>query len=706
MVFWSIDTRETKKLYLYTHQKIIAKMNSTKAKERILFLTNLLNFHNHNYYVKNSSEISDREYDMLLKELESLELEFPQFADSNSPSQRVGSDITKNFQQAEHHFPMLSLSNTYSEGELKDFDNRVKKLLEGENYRYVCELKYDGLAISLLYEEGRLVRAVTRGDGKVGDDVTANVKTIKSIPLILNGDFPENFEIRGEIFMPKSDFAELNIIRVSDGDSPFANPRNAAAGSLKLQDPKEVDKRRLDCFLYYLSGEELPYPTHYENLMAAKRWGFKVPDFISKSDSIEEVFEMISYWNSHRDELNFEIDGIVIKVDSIEQQDSLGFTAKSPRWAIAYKFAAEQALTPLLSVDFQVGRTGAVTPVANLKPVQLSGTVVKRASLHNADIIAGLDLHYGDFVYVEKGGEIIPKIISVKKDLRPENAREVTFVSNCPECGSELIRQEGEAAFYCPNENSCPPQIKGKIEYFISRKAMNIDSLGGGTVELLYDNGVIKTPADLYDLRYEDILGLEKIIPAEEGKKEKRISLREKSADNIIKAVEDSKKIPFERVLFALGIRYVGETVAKIVARHFKTIENLQASDFETLKEVDEIGEKIAYSIIEYFSEQRNIEQINRLKKAGLQMEIAPEELVGDLLSGKTIVVSGVFEKYDRKTLKSLIEKEGGKNSGSISKKTSFVLAGDNMGPAKYEKANSLNIPIVSEDQFLKMIGK
>ena len=663
------------------------------VKEKIDQLRADLHRHNYNYYVLNAPEISDKEFDDRMRELQELEKEHPEYQDDNSPTMRVGSDLNKNFTQVAHKYPMLSLGNTYSESEVTDFYDRVKKALN-EDFEICCELKYDGTSISLTYENGKLVRAVTRGDGEKGDDVTDNVKTIRTIPLVLHGSYPESFEIRGEILMPWEVFEELNLEKEAREEPLFANPRNAASGTLKLQNSAIVASRKLDAYLYYLLGEELPCDGHYENLQAAAGWGFKTSEHMKKAHSLEEVFEYIRYWDTERNNLPVATDGIVLKVNSMRQQKNLGFTAKSPRWAIAYKFQAERALTRLNKVTYQVGRTGAVTPVANLDPVQLSGTIVKRASLHNADIIEGLDLHIGDMVYVEKGGEIIPKITGVDKDARSMLIGEkVKFITHCPECGSKLIRYEGEAAHYCPNETSCPPQIKGKIEHFISRKAMNIDGLGPETVDMFYRLGLIKNTADLYQLTVDDIKNLDR--------------MGEKSAENIIKGIEASKEVPFERVLFALGIRFVGETVAKKIAKSFNDIDELENANLEKLINIDEIGEKIAQSILTYFANPLNRELIERLKSTGLQLYRREEDLSGytDKLAGQSIVISGVFTHHSRDEYKELIEKNGGKNVGSISAKTSFILAGENMGPAKLEKAHKLGIKLMSEDEFLTLIS-
>lgn len=663
--------------------------------ERIIELRELLHKYNNLYYVQNAPVISDIEFDQLMHELIDLEEKHPELYDANSPTQRVGSDLSKGFEQAEHRYPMLSLDNTYNEQEVRDFFQRVSGLLN-EPFEICCELKYDGLSISLIYEDGKLVQAVTRGDGVKGDIVTDNVRTIKSVPLVLQkGSYPRNFEIRGEVLMPWTSFERLNAERERQEEPLFANPRNAASGTLKLQNPQEVSRRQLDSYLYYLLGEQLPCDGHYENMMEAQKWGFKVSDHMKKCTTIDEVLDYINYWDTERKNLPVATDGIVLKVNSLRQQRNLGFKAKSPRWAIAYKFQAERQLTRLNSVSYQVGRTGAVTPVANLDPVQLSGTIVKRATLHNADIIKGLDLHVGDMVYVEKGGEIIPKITGVDLDSRSLLMGDpVKFADVCPECGTKLIRYEGEAAYYCPNAISCPPQIKGRIEHFVSRKAMNIDGLGTETIDLFYQAGLIKDIADLYTLKAMDICRLE--------------GLGEKSAVSIVHGIEDSKKVPFERVLFAIGIRFVGETVAKILARAFKSMEALENASMEQLTAVNEIGTKIAQSIVSFFADERSRALVNRLKEFGLQMELAQEEQEGgsDLLKDKIIVISGVFNHHSRDEYKALIERHGGKNSGSISAKTSFVLAGDNMGPAKREKAQELGVRLVSENEFLEMINE
>lgn len=663
-------------------------------KEQINTLRADLHRHNYNYYVLNAPEISDKEFDDRMRELQDLEQAHPEYKDDNSPTMRVGSDLNKNFTQVPHKYPMLSLGNTYSESEVTDFYQRVKKALN-EDFEICCEMKYDGTSISLTYEDGKLVRAVTRGDGEKGDDVTDNVKTIRTIPLILHGDnYPQAFEIRGEILMPWSVFEELNREKEAREEPLFANPRNAASGTLKLQNSSIVASRKLDAYLYYLLGENLPCDGHYENLQEAAGWGFKISNAMRKCHTLEEIFDYINYWDVERKNLPVATDGIVLKVNSLKQQKNLGFTAKSPRWAIAYKFQAERALTRLNRVTYQVGRTGAVTPVANLDPVQLSGTIVKRASLHNADIIEGLDLHIGDMVYVEKGGEIIPKITGVDTDARSFLIGEkVNFITDCPECGSKLVRYEGEAAHYCPNETACPPQIKGKIEHFISRRAMNIDGLGPETVDLFFRLGLIQNTADLYQLSAADIKGLDR--------------MGEKSAENIITGIAKSKEVPFERVIFALGIRFVGETVAKKIAKAFKNIEELENADLETLINIDEIGEKIAQSILNYFSNESNRTLVKRLKEAGLQLYRTEEDLSGhtDKLAGQSIVISGVFTHHSRDEYKDLIEKHGGKNVGSISAKTSFILAGENMGPTKLEKASKLGVKIMNEEEFLSLIS-
>ena len=662
------------------------------VKEQIEALRKELEQHNYNYYVLSAPVISDQEFDAKMKSLQELEAAHPEFYDANSPTQRVGSDLTKDFVQVTHRYPMLSLGNTYSEEDVRDFYERVARSLN-EPFEIVAELKYDGTSISLTYEKGELTRAVTRGDGTKGDDVTANVRTIRSIPLRLHGsDYPDVVEIRGEILLPWAEFDRLNKEREEQEEPLFANPRNAASGTLKQQNPAIVAARKLDAYLYYVLGEDLPSDTHYGNLEAARRWGLKISDAIQVCHSLEDIYAYIHKWDAGRHNLPVATDGIVLKVNSLSQQRYLGFTAKNPRWAIAYKFQAERAETRLNSVSFQVGRTGAVTPVANLEPVLLAGTIVKRASLHNADIIAGLDLHIGDEVYVEKGGEIIPKIVGVNKEARTFLLGDkVRFITRCPECGTPLVRTEGEAAYYCPNDSGCPPQIKGKIEHFVTRKAMNIN-MGPETVEDLYEAGLIKNAADLYELKINDLLHLERWA--------------EKSARNLLESLRQSKQVPFERVLYALGIRYAGETVAKRLVQAFHTMDKLEKASWEELIAVDEIGERIARSVMDYFADERNRELVERLKNYGLQMEISEEALANrsERLKGLTIVISGTFSQHSREEYKSLIEKHGGKNSGSVSGKTDYILAGENMGPAKLEKAAKLGVKIIHEDEFLKLI--
>ena len=662
--------------------------------EKIERLRRELDEHNYNYYVLSAPTISDFEFDKMMKELQELEAAHPEFADPDSPTRRVGSDLSKEFEQVVHKYPMLSLGNTYSEDEVKDFYERIARDLN-EPFEIVAELKYDGTSISLTYEDGRLVRAVTRGDGTRGDDVTANVKTIRSVPLKLMGDrYPATFEIRGEILLPWAEFDRLNKEREEQEEPLFANPRNAASGTLKQQNPAVVAARKLDAYFYYLLGEELPAETHFDNLEAARSWGFKIPNVIRVCNSLEDIYDYIAYWDVERKNLPVATDGIVLKVNSLRQQRNLGFTAKSPRWAIAYKFQAERAVTRLNSVSFQVGRTGAVTPVANLEPVLLAGTTVKRASLHNADIIEGLDLHLGDKVFVEKGGEIIPKIVGVDVEARGLLVGDkVRFIRSCPECGTPLMRPEGEAAHYCPNEAGCPPQIKGKIEHFVTRRAMNIN-MGPETVEDLYEAGYIKDTADLYTLEIADLLRLERWA--------------DKSARNLMASLEESKQVPFERVLYGLGIRFVGETVAKRLVSAFHSMEQLEQASFEDLTAVDEIGERIARSIIAYFADERNRTLVNRLKEYGLQMSVAEEKLANrsEKLKGLSIVISGTFAKHSRDEYKAMIEQHGGKNSGSVSGKTDYILAGDNMGPAKLEKAAKLGVKIINEDEFLNMIAE
>ena len=662
-------------------------------KERIEQLRRELHEHNHRYYVLNQPTISDQDFDFLMHELQDLEARHPEMADPNSPTQRVGSDLQTGFRQVAHRYPMLSLANTYSEQDVREWYESVKKGLAGEDFEVCCEMKYDGLSISLTYVDGHLTQAVTRGDGVHGDDVTQNVRTIRAIPLVLPGTgYPREFEIRGEILMPWSSFERLNAEREAAEEPLFANPRNAASGTLKSLDSRVVAQRGLDAYLYYLLGEDLPADGHFENLAAACSWGFKISEGMRKTKTIEEILDFINYWDKQRKNLPVATDGIVLKVNSLRQQRSLGYTAKSPRWAIAYKFKAERESTRLLEVTFQVGRTGAVTPVANMEPVQLAGTTVKRATLNNEDFIRSFDLHIGDMVYVEKGGEIIPKIVGVNIDERPIICQPVQFIKRCPECGTPLVRYEGEAAWYCPNDTGCPPQIKGRIEHFIARKAMNIDSLGPETVNEYYQRRLIHNVADLYTIDVQQING--------DGS-------RTKSAQRIVNGIQKSKEVPFERVVFALGIRFVGETSAKLLARHFKNIDALMNASLEELQEVEGIGEIMAKSIITYFHNPDNLAIINRLRDYGLQMALSESQttMMSDRLAGQSIVISGVFAHHSRDEYKLLIEQHGGKNVGSISAKTSFILAGENMGPSKLEKANKLGIRIVSEDEFLEMIG-
>ena len=662
-------------------------------KERIVELRQQLHQHNIHYYVENQPVISDQDFDYMMHELESLEKAHPEMYDPNSPTQRVGSDLMGGFQSVAHRYPMLSLANTYNQQEVADWYDSVKRGLEGEDFEVCCEMKYDGLSISLTYEDGRLVRAVTRGDGVRGDDVTANVRTIRSIPLVLTGSaYPASFEIRGEILMPWDVFNHLNAEREKAEEPLFANPRNAASGTLKSLSSALVASRQLDAYLYYIIGEELPSTGHYENLEKASQWGFKISKGMKKVHSLDEIYDFIDYWDTERKNLPVATDGIVLKVNSLRQQRALGFTAKSPRWAIAYKFKAERERTRLINVTFQVGRTGAVTPVANMEPVQLAGTTVKRATLNNEDFIRSFDLHIGDYVYVEKGGEIIPKIVGVDLDSRQADATRVEFIKCCPECGTPLVRYEGEAVHYCPNDDGCPPQIKGRIEHFISRRAMNIDSLGPETIDEYYRRGIIKNIADLYDIDVQQING--------DGS-------REKSARKIVESIAASREVPFERVVFALGIRLVGETSAKTLARHFKDIDRLQAATLDELTHIDGIGEIMAKSVISYFQNDENATIVRRLKDYGLRMSLSEEQLAGhtDRLKGLTIVISGIFQRHSRDEYKTLIEQHGGKNTGSISAKTSYLLAGDNMGPAKLQKAEKLGVKIINEQQFLEMIG-
>lgn len=664
-------------------------------KERILYLREQLHEHNYKYYVLNQPDISDQEFDFLMHELQDLEAKHPELYDANSPTQRVGSDLNQNFTQVAHKYPMLSLANTYNEQDVADWYESVSRGLAGEPFEVCCEMKYDGLSISLTYVDGKLVSGVTRGDGVHGDDVTANVKTIRCIPLVLKEGtgYPKEFEIRGEILLPWKVFEQLNAEREAAEEPLFANPRNAASGTLKSQNSKLVASRRLDAYLYYLLGDNLPAEGHYENLQAAAHWGFKISQGMKKVGSLEEIYQFINYWDTERKNLPVATDGIVLKVNSLRQQRALGYTAKSPRWAIAYKFKAERACTRLNEVTYQVGRTGAVTPVANMDPVQLAGTVVKRATLNNEDFIRSFDLHIGDYVYVEKGGEIIPKIVGVAVEKRQQDAVPVEFIKTCPECGTPLVRYEGEAAHYCPNDTGCPPQIKGRIEHFIARRAMNIDSLGPETVDEYYRRGLIHNIADLYKIQVQDINGT---------------GNRERSAQKIVNGIEASKKVPFERVVFALGIRFVGETSARLLARRFKTMDALLAATMQQLMDIDGVGEVIAKSVITYFANPVNQEIVARLRSYGLQMQLSEEQIEGtsDRLSGKSIVISGVFTKHSRDEYKALIEKNGGKNVGSISGKTSFILAGDNMGPSKLQKAEKLGVPLVDEATFLEMIGE
>ena len=664
-------------------------------KERILYLREQLHEHNYKYYVLNQPDISDQEFDFLMHELQNLEAKHPEMYDANSPTQRVGSDLNQNFTQVAHKYPMLSLANTYNEQDVADWYESVSRGLGGEPFEVCCEMKYDGLSISLTYVDGKLVSGVTRGDGVHGDDVTANVKTIRCIPLVLKEgtDYPKEFEIRGEILMPWKVFEQLNAEREAAEEPLFANPRNAASGTLKSQNSKLVASRRLDAYLYYLLGDILPAEGHFENLQAAAQWGFKISQGMKKVSSLEEIYDFINYWDKERKNLPVATDGIVLKVNSLRQQRALGYTAKSPRWAIAYKFKAERACTRLNEVSYQVGRTGAVTPVANMDPVQLAGTIVKRATLNNEDFIRSFDLHIGDYVYVEKGGEIIPKIVGVAEEKRPKDALPVEFIKTCPECGTPLVRYEGEAAHYCPNDTGCPPQIKGRIEHFIARRAMNIDSLGPETVDEYYRRGLIHNIADLYKIQVQDINGT---------------GNRERSAQKIVNGIEASKKVPFERVVFALGIRFVGETSARLLARRFKTMDALQAATMQQLMDIDGVGEVIAKSVITYFANPVNQEIVERLRSYGLQMQLSEEQIEGtsEKLSGKSIVISGVFAKHSRDEYKALIEKNGGKNVGSISGKTSFILAGENMGPSKLQKAEKLGVPLVDEATFLEMMGE
>lgn len=685
-------------------------MTKEEARNRIAELSDTIEYHNIRYYILNQPSISDYEFDMLMEELISLEKLFPEYALPSSPTKRVGGDLTKEFPTVRHRYPMLSLSNSYNRGEIVDFIKRIEKTID-EPVEFVCELKFDGVSISLTYEEGILTRGVTRGDGAQGDDVTTNVKTIRSIPLKLKGDYPNFLEMRGEIIMPHDSFRNTNREREELGLPLFANPRNAAAGTIKLFDSREAANRRLDNYCYYMMSDNIPYETHYESLMAAREWGFNISNHIALCKNIDEIEDFINYWDTERKNLPFDIDGIVIKVNSFAQREILGLTAKSPRWAIAYKFKAEQVKTRLLSVDFQVGRHGTITPVANLQPVQLAGTTVKRATLNNADFIKQLDLHYNDIVKVEKGGEIIPKIVGIDVESRNDEQSEVQFIERCPECGAKLIQNEGEAAWYCPNSSGCPPQIKGRIEHFISRKAMNIESLGEGKVQVLFDNNLIKNYADLYDLTYEKMFGLENVVVInddfnlQDSPKTRKVSFKEKTVNNILKSLQKSKEVPFARVLFALGIKEVGEVTAKILANTFGDIDAIASASVEELQEVNTVGVTIAESIRNFFDKPENIIIIERLKKAGLQFNNEKKAVSeSQALAGKSIVVSGVFSSFSRDEIKQLIEYHGGKNSSSISSKTDFLLAGEKMGPEKKKKAEALNVKIINEDEFLKMI--
>jgi DNA ligase (NAD+) len=683
-------------------------MQNQEIINRIKVLTEELNRHNYNYYVLDNPAISDYAFDILLKELEKLEQQYPEYIAEDSPTRRVGGHISIRFENAAHKYPMLSLGNTYSKEELDEFDSRIRRLTD-ESYVYVCEPKYDGVAIGLRYVKGKLVQALTRGDGVRGDDVTANVRTIRSIPLVVYGaDLPEEFEARGEVLMPHKSFAELNRAKAENNEPLFANPRNAASGSLKLLDSSLVARRNLDCFVHGLLGDDLPFHSHYENILKAKEWGFKVSSLIRLCADIKEVMDFTEELALQRAALSYDIDGVVIKVNQYDVQSKLGFTSKFPRWAIAYKYKAEQGITIIDDVHYQVGRTGTVTPVAVLQPVLVAGTVIKRASLYNADKMYELDLHYKDTVFVEKGGEIIPKIVMVDFSKRHTTSPLIEFATHCPQCNTALERNEGEAAWYCPNTTYCPPQIQGKIEHFISRRAMNIDGLGEGRIEVLINNNLIRKASDLYSLQYDHLLGLEKIITDEETGKEKKISFREKTVNNILQAIENSREVPFERVLFALGIRFLGETGAKKIARHFKTIDNIRNSSFEELTAVPEIGDRIAGSIKEYFEDPENIATLEALRQAGLNLSIEEKETSGNAfqpLAGKSFVVSGVFEKYSRNQIKELIEELGGQNVSALSAKTSYLLAGDKMGPEKKKKAQQLNIPVISEADFEQMIG-
>ncbi|MBP7244249.1 MAG: NAD-dependent DNA ligase LigA [Bacteroidia bacterium] len=667
---------------------------NSSAKERVAELTALINDHNYRYYILSDPLISDFDFDQLMNELIGLEKDYPELLESDSPTQRVGGEITKNFETVKHVYPMLSLGNTYSEDELREFHERVVKSIPDEKVEYVCELKFDGVAIGIQYENGRFKRAVTRGDGIQGDDVSTNVKTIRSLPLRLkDGNYPEQFEIRGEIILPRATFERINEERIDIGETPFANPRNSASGTLKLQDSGEVAKRKLDCFLYALYGENLPFSSHEEGLKAASSWGFKISNDRKVCQSIEEVFAFINYWEKKRPELPFDIDGVVIKVNSIAQQNELGFTAKSPRWAISFKYKAESGSSQLLSVDYQVGRTGAITPVANLSPVPLAGTIVKRATLHNEDQIVKLDLHVDDTVFVEKGGEIIPKITGVDLSKRKANSKKVEFIHQCPECNFELVRKEGEAQYYCPNSLVCPPQVKGRIEHFTSRKAMNIDGFGTETIDLFVEKKLIHNIADIYQLKKEDILSLDRFA--------------DRSASNLLEALEASKKVSFEKVLFAIGIRFVGDTVAKKLARHFGSIDALMAADATQLMEAPEVGQVIAASILDFFKDPMNLMMVESLRKSGLQFQLSPEDMpvkVSEKLKGISIVISGTFEQHSRDEYKQIIEENGGKNASGVTRKTNFLFAGADAGPSKLDKAKEYGVKIINEEEFLKML--
>lgn len=675
-------------------------MEREAAQKRIAELSETIDRYNYEYYMNDNSMISDYDFDQLLNELIALEKEYPEYSLPSSPTRRVGGEVNKTFRQVAHRYPMLSLSNTYSIEEIIDFDARTRKLLNNKPFSYTCELKYDGVAVGLSYKNGIMVQAVTRGNGKEGDDITDNVRTIRTIPLKLKGNYPDDFEVRGEIIYPYKAFNEFNAIREKNGEEPFANPRNAASGSLKLQDSKEVAKRKLDFCFYFLMGDNLPSDTQYNRLMMAKEWGFKIATSTRKCNNIDEIRAYINHWDNHRKELPYAIDGIVIKVNEVELWDELGMTAKSPRWAIAYKFKAERVSTCLSSIDFQVGRTGIITPVANLEPVWLGGTTVRRATLNNAEFIKNMDIRIGDHVFVEKGGEIIPKIVGVDIEKRPLNAEPLEYITSCPVCGTPLVRNEGEAGLYCPNEDGCTPQQIGKLEHFVSRKAMNIDTIGSERLTMLFEKGLVRTPADLYDLSREQLIGLESA-----GENKKKTSIQEKGADNIIAALELSKQVPFERVLYALGIRYVGEVGAKKLARYFKNIDALSQSNIMELAMVEDIGEKTAISIYEFFNDIKHLEMIVRLRKAGLQME-AKEERMSNTLDGLSFVVSGVFNNFSREGIKQHIEQHGGKVASSISSKTSYVIAGEKMGPEKLKKAEKLNIPIIDEDTYMNMCKK